>query len=179
MTKNNLCLQSSLTDLNLTTQQEVSVDPIQTPLAVTAATSLVSITIGVVTTLSVIGRWYVKFIPLLRKWFPNTFKSDLDEWLENLVYRLIIRDENVGKETNPDKLKAVLKDTSNVVDLIELNPNEINNYLHNKIASVDLPQNSTSINEVKTDKTNSLSEVEREANQLVKELEKLHEVDVK
>jgi hypothetical protein len=179
MTKNNLCLQSSLTDLNLTTQQEVSVDPIQTPLAITAATSLVSITIGVATTLSVIGRWYVKFVPLFRKWFPNTFKSDLDEWLEDLVYRLIIRDGNVRKETNPDKLKTVLKDASNVADLIELDPNEINNYLHNKIASVDLPQNSTSTDEVKADETSSLPEIEREANQLVKELEKLHEVDVK
>jgi len=172
MTKNSLYLQDSTSDLNLVTQQEVSVDPVQTPLVVTATTSLVSIAIGIATTLSVVGRWYVKFIPLFRKLFPNTFKSDLDEWLENLVYRLVLRDEDIRKETNPSKLKTILKDTNTVVDLIELDPDELSNYLHAKAACVEPPSHPAVDHE-----SEPLSEMEKEANLLVRELEELHEVD--
>jgi hypothetical protein len=169
MTNNNLYLQASVSNLDLTAQQEVSVNPVQTPFVVTATTSLVSLAIGAASTLSIIGRWYVKFIPLFRKWFPNTFKSDLDEWLENLVYKLVLRDEDIRKETSPDKLRTILKNTNTVVDLIELDPEEISDYLHTKTADED-----SSINH----EDKALSEIEDEANRLVEELEDLHEVDI-
>ena len=50
MSNNNLYLQASVSNLDLTTQQEVSVNPIQTPFIVTATTSLVSLVIGVAST---------------------------------------------------------------------------------------------------------------------------------
>jgi len=173
MTESNLYLQASTSGLDLITQQEVSTDPIQTPFIVTATTSLVSIVIGIATTLSVIGRWYVKFIPLFRKLFPNTFKSDLDEWLEDLVYRLVLRDEDIRRETNPSKLKTILKDTNTVVDLIELDPDELSDYLHTKTACTESPSHSSVDCE-----DEPLSEIEKESNLLVRELEELHEVDV-
>ena len=169
MVNNNLYLQASASNLDLTTQQEVSVSPVQTPLVITATTSLVSLLIGVASTLSVIGRWYIKFIPLFRKLFPNTFKSDLDEWLEDLVYQLLLRDENIRKETSPDKLKDILEDTNTVVDLIELDPDEFNDYLHTKTTDED---------SVLIGENENLSEIGKEANRLVEELEDLHEVDV-
>ncbi len=173
MTKNNLCLQTPSSDLDLITQQEFSTDLIQ-PLFITAATtSLVSIVIGIATTLSVIGRWYVKLIPLFRKLFPNTFKSDLDEWLENLVYQLILRDEDIRRETSPDELKTILKDTNTVVDLIELDPDELSDYLHTKTDCME-----TSPHPAVNDRSESPSEIEEEANLLARELEELHEVDI-
>jgi len=174
MSKTNLYLQTSVADLNLTSHQEVSPDAVQTPFIITATTSLVSLVIGVATTLSVIGRWYVKFIPLFRKLFPDTFKSDLDEWLENLVYKLVLRDEDIRRETSPSKLKTILEDTNTVVDLIELDPDELSDYLHTKITeSVD-----GSIGLVVNHENETLSEIEKEADRLVEELEDLHEVDV-
>jgi hypothetical protein len=173
MVNNNLYLQASAFNLDLTTQQEVSVSPVRTPLVITATTSLVSLAIGVASTLSVIGRWYVKFIPLFRKLFPDTFKSDLDEWLENLVYKLVLRDEDIRKETNPDELRTILKDTNTVVDLIKLDPEEISDYLHTKASDIELSLESELNHE-----SDALSEIEKEANRLVEELEDLHEVDV-
>jgi len=172
MSNNDLYLQNSISHL-ITQQQEVSIDPTQPPFIITATTSLVSLVVGVATTLSVIGRWYVKFIPLFRKLFPDTFKSDLDEWLENLVYKLVLRDEDVRRETSPSRLKTILEDTNTVVDLIELDPEEISDYLHTKVAGIELSLDSEANYE-----NDTLSEIEKEANRLVKELEDLHEVDV-
>ena len=166
-------LQASVSNLDLITQQEVSTNPVQTPFIITATTSLVSLTIGVATTLSVIGRWYVKLIPLFRKLFPDTFKSDLDEWLEDLVYQLILRNENIKRETNLDKLKDILEDINNVVDLIELDPDELSDYLKTKVTPTD-----QSLDLVSNDRNENLSEIEKEANRLVDELEELHEVEV-
>jgi hypothetical protein len=134
---------------------------------------LVSLAIGAASTLSIIGRWYVKFIPLFRKLFPDTFKSDLDEWLENLVYKLVLRDEDIRKETSPDELRTILKDTNSVVDLIELDPDELSDYLKTKVTPTD-----QSLDSVLIDKNENLSEIGKEANRLVEELEDLHEVDV-
>jgi hypothetical protein len=172
MSNNNLYLQASVSNLDLTTYQEVIANPTP-PFIVTATTSLVSLVIGVASTLSIIGRWYVKLIPLFRKMFPDTFKSDLDEWIENLVYKLVIRDEDIRKETSPDKLRTILKDANTVVDLIELDPEEISDYLHTKVAGIEL-----SLDSAGSCESNSLSEIEEEANRLVEELEDLHEVDV-
>jgi len=173
MTNNNLYLQASVSNLDLTTQQEVNVNPVQTPFFVTATTSLVSLAIGAASTLSIIGRWYVKFIPLFRKLFPDTFKSDLDEWLENLVYKLVLRDEDIRKETSPDELRTILKDTNSVVDLIKLDPEEISDYLHTKVAGIEL-----SLDSAVNHENDVLSEIEEQANKLVEELEELHEIDV-
>jgi len=172
MFNSSLYLQASATNLDPTTYQEVSANPTP-PFVVTATTSLVSLVIGVASTLSVIGRWYVKLIPLFRKMFPDTFKSDLDEWIENLVYKLVIRDEDIRKETSPDKLRTILKDANTVVDLIELDPEEISDYLHTKVAGIEL-----SLDSAGSCESSSLSEIEEEANRLVEELEDLHEIDV-
>ena len=173
MVNNNLYLQASVSNLDLTTYQEVSTSPVQTPFFITATTSVVSLVIGVASTLSVIGRWYVKFIPLFRKLFPNTFRSDLDEWLENLVCKLVLRDEDIRKETSPDELRTILKDSNTVVDLIELDPEEITDYLHTKAGGIEL-----SLDSELNHGNSALSEIEREANKLAEELENLHEVDV-
>jgi len=173
MFRNELYLQASAVDLNLTAHQEVSSSHNQTPFITTVTTSLVSLAIGAATTISIIGRWYVKLIPILRKLFPNTFKSDLDEWLENLVYKLVLRDEDIRKETSPDKLRTILKDTNTVVDLIELDPEEISDYLHTKVVGIELSLDSEVNHE-----NNTLSEIEEEADRLVEELEDLHEVDI-
>jgi len=89
------------------------------------------------------------------------------------VYRLVLRDEDIRRETNPNELKTILKDTNAVVDLIELDPDELSDYLQTKTVCTKSPPHPA------VDcGSEPLSEIEEEANLLVRELEELHEVNI-
>lgn len=133
----------------------------------TAISGFSGLLIGVSTTLAIIARWYVKFIPLLRKLAPKAFRSDLDEWLENLIYRLILRDERVKNNATKYSLKDILRNTESVVDLIETDPEDILTYLQERSALV--LDTSEELNKVYLNNSD-ITAVEKEAFNLLSQL---------